>query len=245
MWYAALLVLAVLVLAPPASISVPQDEARRDRWQRPAEVLDALGITVGSRVADVGCGEGYFVLHLARRVGTSGVVYAVDIDPEALATTRRKVERAGFPQVRLVLSREDDPRLPEDELDAVLIVNAYHEMHKHDAMLGGIFRALKPGGRLAIIDGAGEEHEDRTTLLRRHRMSRKLVREDAERNGFRFREERPGFDRPGRNARSFFFLIFEKPAKGVRTPTGTASHRISWLTSSLTPLSFRGVFLTF
>ncbi len=221
---AALLVLAALVLAPPAARSFRQDEARRDRWQRPAEVLDALGITAGSRVADVGCGEGYFVLHLAQRVGPSGVVYAVDIDPEALATTRRKVERAGFTQVRLVLGREDDPRLRDGELDAVLIVNAYHEMRKHDAMLGGIFRALKPGGRLAIIDGAGEEHEDRNTLLRRHRISRKLVREDAERNGFRFREERPGFDRPGRNARYFFFLIFEKPAEGVRTHTGAVGH---------------------
>ncbi len=207
------------------SARATRSEQDRDRWQRPAEVMDALGITTGSRVADVGCGEGYFVLHLAQRVGASGVVYAVDIDPKMLAIARRKVERAGFTHVRFILGREDDPRLPDSELDAVLIVNAYHEMRKHDEMLQGVFRSLKPGGRLAIIDGAGEEHEDRSVLIRRHRISRKLAREDAGRNGFRFREERPGFDRPGRNARHFFFLIFEKPTETVRMRVRPSGHR--------------------
>jgi len=233
----ALLLCALAVF--PARVARSQQD--RDRWQRPAEVIDALGITAGSRVADVGCGEGYFVLHLAQRVGTSGAVYAVDIDPKALAIARRKVERAGFSQVRLILGREDDPRLPEGELDAVLIVNAYHEMRKHDAMLQGVFRSLKPGGRLSIIDGPGEEHQGGIALMRRHRSSRKRGREDPERNGFLCREERPGFGRPRRNARHFFFLIFEKPAEAVRKRVRPAERRVSSLTSTVNELTFNKI----
>ncbi len=201
--------------SPPAAVAAQDRDASRDAWQRPAEVMDALGITAGSRVADVGCGEGYFVLRLAERVGPAGVVYAVDIDDSALEVTRRKAERAGYSQVRIVRGETDDPKLPEGKLDAVLIVNAYHEMRQYDAMLRAIFRALKPGGRLGIIDGEGEG-DDRSTLMRRHRMAEKLVREDAERNGFLFREKRPGFDRPGRRGRHFFFLVFEKSADSAR-----------------------------
>jgi predicted methyltransferase len=209
---------------------LPAQRARaaqqRDAWQRPAEVMDALGIVAGSRVADVGCGEGYFVLHLAERVGPEGTVYAVDIDEEVLEVTRRKAERAGFSQVRIVLGEAGNPKLPAGELDAVLIVNAYHEMQEYNAMLGAIYRALKPGGRLAIIDAEGKG-QDRSTLMREHRITVPIVRQDAERNGFRFREERPGFDRPGRRGRHFFFLIFEKPNGAAQARQPVASLQIS------------------
>lgn len=210
---AAVLVLTSTLPAFPAQTARAVQE--RDAWQRPAEVMDALGITTGSRVADVGCGEGYFVMHLAERVGPTGTVYAVDVDEEVLQVTRRKAEQAGYSQVRVLLGEAGDPKLPEGELDAVLIVNAYHEMKQYDAMLGAIYRALKPGGRLAIIDAEGKG-QDRGALMREHRMTAAIVRQDAERNGFQFREEGPGFDRPGRRGRHFFFLIFEKPEGDAR-----------------------------
>jgi ubiquinone/menaquinone biosynthesis C-methylase UbiE len=173
--------------------------------------MDALGLRAGSAVADVGCGDGYFVFHLARRVGRDGRVYGVDVDEAALRRLRRRVEQEGFEQVRIVHGKPDDPLLPADALDAALIVNAYHEMRESDAMLRGIFAALRPGGRLAIIDAAGDEDADRAALMRRHQMSEKLARDAAARNGFRFLSQEPGFERTDSSRRRWFFLLFEKP----------------------------------
>ncbi|MFQ5664466.1 MAG: methyltransferase domain-containing protein [Terriglobia bacterium] len=206
----ALLPLLLLTLLLPAGLASQQSTAKRDAWQRPQEVLDALGIQAGSVVADIGSGRGYFTFHLARRVGASGRVYAVDIDEKTLAIVRQRAERARLNRVETLLGARDDPRLPPETLDAALIVNAYHEMHHYDAMLQGVYRALKPGGRLGIIDGAIAPGQKRTTYYRRHRIPAALVREDAARNGFRFLRTEPGFVRP-RDNRKFYFLIFEKP----------------------------------
>ena len=196
-----------------APLAIAQRNAARDAWQRPADVMDTLGVRAGNAVADVGCGDGYFVFHLASRVGAEGVVYAVDVDESALNRLRRRVENEGLQNVHIIHRRPDDPLLPAGGLDAVLIVNAYHEMREHDAMLRGIHSALKPDGRLAIIDGAGADDESRSSLSGRHVISEKLVREDAARNGFRFLSKERGFDRPDSQGRPWFFLIFEKPAE--------------------------------
>lgn len=191
-----------------------QDEdAKRDAWQRPGEVMDALGIAPGSAVGDVGCGEGYFVLHLARRVGAAGAVYGEDIEQKPLDTVRRRTEQEKLANVRLIHGTAVDPQLPEGALDVVLVVNAYHEFIEYDAMLKGMLRALKPGGRLGIIDAAGEEKRTRAELQDKHTITEKLVMEDTARNGFRFRSKEKGFHRPEGNSRNdFFFLIFERPA---------------------------------
>lgn len=210
---AALLAAVVVVAGGLLALGLcAQGDAARDRWQRPQEVMDALGLGPGSRAADVGCGEGYFVLRLAERVGPEGTVFAVDIDEDALEKVRRRAERDGLTQVRIVHGAPDDPRLPEGELDAVLTVNAYHEMREYDAMLAAIFRALRPGGRLALIDAAGRADDSREELTRRHTMSAELARADAERHGFRFLGPQPGFERPRSRRREWFFLLFEKPA---------------------------------
>ena len=189
----------------------PQTGVRRDAWQRPAEVMDALGVSAGSIVADIGAGNGYFTFHLAARIGPSGRVYAVEIDKEALEKIQRRAHQERLRQIESVLGSSDDPHLPAETLDAALIVNAYHEMRDYNAMLVALYRALKPGGRLGIIDGAIESGEDRDTYFRRHRIPEELVREDAARAGFRFLGRRPGFTRP-RDAREFYFLVFTKPA---------------------------------
>ncbi len=182
----------------------------RDAWQRPQEVMDALGLASGSVVADVGCGRGYFTFHLARRVTPTGRVYAVDINAGDLQSVRHRAERERLTQVQTVLGRTDDPQLPTASLDAALVVNAYHEMREYDAMLAGIYTALKPGGLLAIIDSSTDADQRRSSYYSRHRMPEEVVREDATRAGFRFRDQRPGFVRPQGN-REFYFLVFEKP----------------------------------
>jgi predicted methyltransferase len=197
-----------------AARRLPQDEgAARDAWQRPEQVMDALGIVAGSAVADVGCGEGYFVLHLARRVGANGTVQAEDLEESSLEKVRQRAEKEKLANVRAVRGRADDPQLPEYALDAVLVVNAYHEFIEYDAMMKGILKALKPGGRLGIIDAAGDERRTRAEHQSKHTITEKLVMEDAARNGFRFRSKEKGFHRPGGGSRdNFFFLIFERPA---------------------------------
>ena len=217
--YRMLLALFFLVGAGAASFptalavrNLPQESDRarkRDEWQRPGEVMDAMGVKSGHRVADIGSGYGYFTFRLAARVGAEGKVYAVDIDKEAVDKVRRRKESEKLEQVEPILGESDDPRLPND-LDAVLIVDTYHEFRVYDRMMQAVFRALKPGGRLVIIDGEGPSGKPRTEYHRLHTIPSELVREEVGSNGFVFNESRPGFY-DEEYGKKFYFLIFERP----------------------------------
>ena len=206
----AVALLLCLITSLPASLLAQDSGAARDAWQRPEEVMDALGIQAGTVVADIGSGDGYFSFHLARRVGHGGRVYAVDIDQGELKKLRKQAEKEELGQIETILGAKDDPRLPPESVDVVLVVNAYHEMRDYDAMLAGLYRALKPGGLLGIIEAEDEPGKPRETYYGRHRMPEEVVREDAERAGFRFLRTEPGFTRP-KPQKEFYFLIFEKP----------------------------------
>jgi predicted methyltransferase len=155
----------------------------RDLWQRPDRVMDALGVADASHVGDVGAGSGWFTIRLARRVGPQGVVYAQDVQPAMLSAITRRVQREGLLNVKPVLGQGSDPRLPRQALDAVLLVDAYHEIEDRVTMLANIGRALKPTGRVGIIDfrleggGPGPEIDER--------VSPEIVRRDAELAGLR------------------------------------------------------------
>jgi ubiquinone/menaquinone biosynthesis C-methylase UbiE len=138
-------------LFPPQDLGL-LEAPDRDRWQRPDRIMDALGVADASRVADVGAGSGWFTIRLARRVGPQGVVYAEDVQPEMLNAISRRVQREGLANVRPVLGRGADPRLPPGSLDAVLIVDAYHEIEDRVALLANIAQALKPQGKVGVID---------------------------------------------------------------------------------------------
>ncbi len=207
---AGLLLLAVVVWSPLAANCQSRalsEEARRSF----AAAMDALGIEPGSVVADVGAGPGPYTFPLAERVGPEGKVYAVDIDEDDLAKIRSRAERDGVAQLETILGATDDPRLPAAALDVVLVINADHEFREYDEMLQAFHQALKPGGRLAIIDAKTDAGEARSRYHSRHRIPAKLVREDALRNGFRLLHNQPHFVHHRRN-REFYFLVFEKPA---------------------------------
>jgi len=208
-----LLVIFLIVLS---SIVVPQLRAQeserdrnRDEWQRPAEVFEAMGVKQGNRVADIGCGSGYFTFRLAARVGAEGKVYAVDIEPSAIQRVRQRKERENLSQVQPVLSESADPHLPTD-LDSVLIVDSYHEFREYNSMMQAVFQAMNPGARLVIIDGQGPQGRPRTEYHRLHVIPADLVRKEIVDKGFVFKEERPGFY-DAEYGKKMYFLIFEKP----------------------------------
>jgi predicted methyltransferase len=198
------------VVVCPACRAAQESGPARDTWQRPQEVMDALGIKAGAAVADVGCGSGYFTFKLAERVGPQGEVYAEDIDEKEVVGIRRRAQADALTQVRSIVGVADDPRLPAASLDAILVVNSYHEWREYSKMLQHLSAALKPGGLLGIIDGVAEPGKPRTEYYSRHRMPEEIVREDAAREGFRFVRKEPGFVRPDQK-KDFYFLIFEKP----------------------------------
>ena len=199
---------------PPGQTPHPEpsqkERANRNDWQRPHWVMDVLDVRAGSHVADVGSGSGYFTLHLAGRVGWDGKVYAVDIRGDALANIRDLRHLLNLPQIETVLGAEDDPRLPADSLDVVLVVNTYHEMGAYDRMMQAILRALKPGGRLGLIDAEAKAGASRAVYIQQHRLPAALVRSDAVRNGFRFLSAEQGFTNPDNGAK-WYFLVFERP----------------------------------
>jgi ubiquinone/menaquinone biosynthesis C-methylase UbiE len=145
-------------LFPPADLGLLEGPDR-DAWQRPDQIMDALRISEGSVVADLGAGGGWFTIRLARRVGPNGRVYAEDIQPQMIEAIARRVAREGLKdRVQPLLGTANDPKL-KVPVDAVLIVDAFHEMEQPTVLLHNVALALKPNGRLGIVefkqDGGG------------------------------------------------------------------------------------------
>jgi ubiquinone/menaquinone biosynthesis C-methylase UbiE len=153
-------------LFPPEDLGLLEGPDR-EAWQQPSRVMDVLGIADGSVVADIGAGGGWFTVRLARRVGPHGVVYAEDVQRQMIDAIARRMQREGLRNVHTVLGTDDDAMLPPNTLDAAIIVDAYHEVQNRVALLQSIERALKPTGRLGIIDfkmdggGPGPPMEER------------------------------------------------------------------------------------
>jgi len=144
-------------LFPPEDLGI-LEAPDRTVWQRPDEIMDALNIADGANVADVGAGAGWFTVRLARRVGPNGRVYAEDVQTPMLEAIRYRVAREGLGNVDTVLGTSEDPMLP-GALDAILIVDVYAEVGDPVSWLRHVASALKPQGRIGIVDftkdGAG------------------------------------------------------------------------------------------
>jgi len=123
----------------------------REEWQQPIRIMDALGIGDGSVVADLGAGSGWFTIRLASRVGPNGTVFAEDIQRPMIQAINVRVESLGIKNVHTVLGTPSDPRLPAP-VDAVLIVDAYHEMEQPVMLLRNVLKSLKPSGRIGIVN---------------------------------------------------------------------------------------------
>jgi len=136
------------------------DSPGRDERLQINRVMDILGITAGGTVADIGAGSGWFTVRAARRVGHDGIVYAVDINPEAIRYIDRRARKESLSNIKTIQSKSDDPLLPRNAIDVVLLLKAYHEVADPVSLLAHLRPALKPGARLGIIDrnGNGADH---------------------------------------------------------------------------------------
>lgn len=190
------IVLAVLLLAASAALwaaVTPADQTRtptqttgRESWQRVPDIFDAMGVAPGAVVADVGAGDGFFTTRLAKAVGPTGRVYAVDISQSALDRLKANISSENLTNVEPTLGAPDDPKLPAGVLDGALIVNAYHEMREHQAMLLAIRRALKPTGRLVIVEGIidAQRGAPRASQESRHYLAPHYLQQDVIASGF-------------------------------------------------------------
>ena len=124
----------------------------RDAWQRPDEVVAALGVEVGQSVADIGAGPGYFTLRLARAVGAQGRVFAVEVEADLIGLLRQRIDEAGLGNVAAILARDADALLPAASCDRILVVDTFHHFPDGVAYLRHLAGALRPGGVLANVD---------------------------------------------------------------------------------------------
>ena len=166
MRFLTILLTLLLALATPALAQAPHshqhsfgdadkwakvfDDPARDAWQKPHEVIEALALKSAAAVADLGAGTGYFAMRLAHMV-SKGRVYGVDLEPGMVKYLAERAKKAGLKNLSAVQGTPSDAKLPA-KVDLVLLVDVYHHIGKREAYFGKLASALKPGGRVAVID---------------------------------------------------------------------------------------------
>ena len=176
-------------------LSIFEDPQRAEKLQV-ERVMDVLGIREGTGVADIGAGSGWFTVRAARRAGTGGTVYAVEINKEYLKHIEERAANEKLSNVRAVLGKEDDPQLPEKSVDAVLILKTYHEIAEPVRLLSSLRRSLRAGARVGVIDRNGKGDD--------HGVARDVVVKEAERAGYALAEEHDFVKGDGMD----YFLVF-------------------------------------
>jgi FkbM family methyltransferase len=170
--------------------------------EQPERMLNALKIPRGATVADVGAGAGYHSIRLARKVGPQGTVYATDVQPEMLRMLRQNARTARVANIKPIRCTQADTGLPEGAIDLILMVDVYHECSDPEATLQGLRAALKPRGRLVLVEFRGEDPE--VPIKPEHKMTLEQVRREVEPQGFTFKDSLEFL--PWQHV-----IIFEKP----------------------------------
>ncbi len=169
------------------------DREDREREEAPALALKILNVAPGSVVADIGAGSGYFTERLARLVGPKGKVYANDIQQGMLDLLRRRIEKEPLTNVIVVLGEPANPKLPPGAIDLALMVDVYHELREPQKMLNEIRKALKPAGRLALVEYKGEDPS--IPIMPSHKMTVAQARLEVEHEGFKLSAVHSGLPR--------------------------------------------------
>ena len=162
----------------------------REREERCSLMLTNLGVKPGMTICDMGCGNGFYTLKLSQLTGEKGRIYAVDIQPQMLYMLRERMEKAGANNVTPVLGSMHDPRLPDGQVDLILLVDVYHEFSHPEYMLGAMRKSLSPEGLLVLVEYRAEDPEVPIKPL--HKMSKDQIMKEMQANGFALKKE---FDR--------------------------------------------------
>lgn len=173
------------------------EHPERDQRLQVDRMMDLLGIATGTSVADVGAGGGWFTVRAARRVGATGDVYAVEINPAYVERIAARARRERLENVHSVEGTESDPHLPRNAVDVVLLLKTYHELSQPLAVLKQLRRAMRPNARLGIVDRNGNGDD--------HGLDEGVVRKEVTGMGFTFRERH---DWPSPEERVDYFLVF-------------------------------------
>jgi ubiquinone/menaquinone biosynthesis C-methylase UbiE len=156
---------------------------KREREERCSLMLANLGVKRGQSICDMGCGNGFHSLPLAKMTGVTGQVIGVDVQPEMLKLLRDRMEVQGIENVIPILGSYHNPRLPSNSVDIVLLVDVYHEFSHPELMLDAMRKSLKPGGLVVLVEYREEDPEVPIKPL--HKMSKKQVAREMEANGFK------------------------------------------------------------
>ncbi|NJN40899.1 MAG: methyltransferase domain-containing protein [Flammeovirgaceae bacterium] len=161
--------------------------AERDAWQKPDDIIKILKLKPGDQVADIGCHEGYMSVKLSKTIGTTGKVYAVDVNQSRLDQLAQHLADRKISNVSVIKGDYDNPKLSANSIHAALIIDTYHEMDDHDKILQHIKTALRPGGRLVICEPIADSRKDlaRSEQERKHEIGMKYVLEDLTKAGFK------------------------------------------------------------
>ena len=178
------------------------ESPERAQWQQPDKVVETLNLAPGQTVADIGAGTGYFAFRLAKAVGPSGKVYAVDLQQEMLDTLQERIQEKGISNVVPTRSEPLETPLPDAEMDLVFIANVTHEYDEIDAGIQSCVRILKPKGRLAVVDWKYAETNSGPPLD--HRLPPERLEEAARKAGLSAIEKH-GF------LPYHYFIVFGKP----------------------------------
>ena len=162
------------------------ERPEREAEEHPREAIAAMHIAKGATVADVGAGSGYLSRLLAAAVGPAGTVWCSDIQPRMLEILRDKMQAAGIVNYRAVLGSDTDPRLPEGQMDLILLADVYHEFAHPRDMLRRLRLALRPGGRLVLLEYRKEDPN--VPIREEHKMAVSTVRRELEPEGFHFEQ---------------------------------------------------------
>jgi ubiquinone/menaquinone biosynthesis C-methylase UbiE len=181
------------------------DDPARDAYQKPHEVVQALALKDGERIADIGAGSGYFALRFARHVGAAGRVYAVDVSPDMILHLNERVRDGGLDNVRTVLARPDDPLLADASVDRIFICDTWHHIPDHAAYLQRLRKALRPGGHIVIVDFQKKDTPGGAPM--EMRIAREDVVREFQQVGFDLAREEPFLPYQ-------YFLIFTGKTRG-------------------------------
>lgn len=178
--------LFMLIIPEMYSQYSESDWKTRDKWMKVAEIFQIANIQVGNEVADIGCHQGYMSIRLADFIGETGKVYSVDVREDRLNKLNDIASERGIRNIQTILGDYDDPKLQENTLDVVLIIDAYHEMKDYKQILLNVKKALKPDGRILILEKLKRQliGKSRQEQTQGHTIAPKYVENELKEVGF-------------------------------------------------------------